>query len=178
MENEISISKNDENICNDVTSKSNLQSLITRTNKELANFCQSIVAAKSFNYKDEKIALFAKKVLNKYSNSIIQINLTSLSTKKSIWLHANDFIDLSEYEKDLSAYAITLSHVDFSVVLEDFKEKIHNDMFSFALNSFKLVNQAMSNYAFYLEDVIVRNFNLNDSNKSLEVQLELIIDVR
>ena len=42
-----------------VSKKSNLQDLIKRTNEEFSNFCQSIVAAKSFDYKDNKISAFA-----------------------------------------------------------------------------------------------------------------------
>lgn len=171
MENEISISKN-------VSQKSNLKDSMERTNKELAAFYKSILVAKAFNYEDCKVALFAEKVLNKYINSVIQINLTSLSTKKSIWIQANDFIDLFEYEKNLLAYAITLSHIDFSVVLDDYKEKVRNDVLRFASDSFEQINTAMGNYAFYIENVIVKNYHFDDSDKSLNIQLELIIDVR
>lgn len=171
MEKETSISKN-------VAQKSNLKDLMERINEELANFYQSILAARAFKYEDCKVVLFAEKVLNKYGNSIIHINKTSLSTKKSIWIQANDFIDLSEYEKTLAAYAITFSRVDFSVVLDTFKGKVSNDVLRFASDSFEQINTAMGNYAFYLENVIVKNFHFDDSDNSLNVQLELTIDVR
>ena len=178
MENESSVSKNEKTISMDVTRKSNLQNSIKQMNIELANFYKCILDAESFNYKNYETILFAKKVLNKYHNSVIQLNLDSLSTKKSIWIYANDFIDLSKYETDLDAYAITLSHVDFSIVLEEIKEKVHDDVLDFASNSFQLINNVMSNYVFYIEDAIVKNFNFDDTDNSLNVQLELIIDVQ
>lgn len=169
MENEFSVSKNTE---------SNFQDLISRTNEELKVFYQSIIDAKSFNFPNDKVALLAKKLLNKYSSSVIQIDLTSLSTKKSIWIYADDFIDLSKYKEKLAADAITLSHVDFSVVLEDYKDKICDDISSFVSESLDSINEAMKNYVFYLEDLVVKSSSFDDSNNSLKVQLELIIDVR
>lgn len=161
-----------------VSKKSNLQDLIKRTNEELSNFCQSIVAAKSFDYKDNKIAAFAEKVLNKYNYSLIRINEDSLSIQKSIWINANDFIDLKKYEENLNTYAITCSHVDFSIILDAAKENVAHDVQSFASNAFELINTAMGNYVFYTENVIIHNFNFDDSDNSLSVQLELIIDVQ
>ena len=101
-----------------------------------------------------------------------------MSTQKSIWINANDFIDLKKYEENLNTYAITCSHVDFSIILDAAKENVAHDVQSFASNAFELINTAMGNYVFYIENVIIHNFNFDDSDNSLSVQLELIIDVQ
>ena len=93
-------------LCEDLKKQSNLQSLIERTNKELANLSEYIQKAKSFEYPDAT-ARFANKILSKYTSSILQqIDSASLSTRKSIWVYAKDCIDLSYYEEKLKAAAI------------------------------------------------------------------------
>lgn len=162
--------------CEDLEKQSNLKDLIERTNNELSNLHQCILKAKSFKYPNDETARFAEKVLNKYSHSVLQIDSTSLSTKKSIWVYANDCVVLSSYEEQIKASAIALSHVDFSVWLEDYKEKIYDDMRDFIELSLKLINSAMDfKFSFYLESINLKKFEYDNA---LTVQLEVLINVR
>lgn len=163
-------------LCEDLKKQSNLQSLIERTNKELANLSEYIQKAKSFEYPDAT-ARFANKILSKYTSSILQqIDSASLSTRKSIWVYAKDCIDLSYYEEKLKAAAISNSHVNFAFLLDDFKEKIRDDMKTFAELSLNLINSAIVfRYSFYLESISVKKFDFHDD--VLTVQLELILNV-
>lgn len=163
-------------LCEDSKKRSNLQSLIERINKELPYLHQCILAAKSFKYPNATTAMFAEKILDKYYNSIMQIDSTSLSTKKSIWAYAHEYLDLSYYEEKLKAAAISNSHVNFAFLLDDFKEKIRDDMKTFAELSLNLINSAMVfRYSFYLESISVKKFDFHDD--VLTVQLELILNV-
>ena len=170
MENENSVSKK----------TSNLQSLIERINDELKHLNQCIQDAKSFEYPDEKVEKLAKKLLNKYSKSIIQIDNSSLSASKSIWIYSKDFIDLSTYyEKELTASSITLSHVDFSVLLDKIKKNIRDEILVFVDKSLYIINSAIDfKYSFCLLDIITRDFTFDETSKKLQAQFELVIDVR
>ena len=121
--------------------------------------------------------MFAEKILDKYYNSIMQIDSTSLSTKKSIWAYAHEYLDLSFYEKKLTVASITLSYVDFSVLLSSLKDDICSNMKTFVVLSLNLVNLAMNfQYSFYLVSIDLKKYDFN--NGSLSVQFELIIDFR
>ena len=165
-----------QDISND--ERSTLHDLIERTNTKLELFYQSIMCAKSSTYENEKINFFSEEILNKYSTSVIQIDKTSLSMERSIWLYANDLIDLSEYEKELAAYAITNSHVEFNIVIADFKDKIYDDVLDFVSDAFVSINKAMKNYEFYIVDSVIKNFEFNDSDDSLNVQFKITVDVK
>lgn len=164
-------------LCEDSKKRSNLQSLIERINKELPYLHQCILAAKSFKYPNATTAMFAEKILDKYYNSIMQIDSTSLSTKKSIWAYAHEYLDLSFYEQKLTVASITLSYVDFSVLLSSLKDDICSNMKTFVVLSLNLVNLAMNfQYSFYLVSIDLKKYDFN--NGSLSVQFELIIDFR
>ena len=133
------------NLFSNIKSRSsNLQSLIERINDELKHLNQCIQDAKSFEYPDEKVEKLAKRLLKKYSNSIIQIDNSSLSASKSIWIYSKDFIDLSTYEKELTASSITLSHVDFSVLLDKIKKNIRDEILVFVDKSLYIINSAIN----------------------------------
>ena len=177
MENENLFSETLSLLCEDSKEQSNLQSLIERINQELVNLRECILTAKSFEYPNDETAMFAEKVLNKYWHSILQIDSAFLSTKKSICVYANDCVDLSPHEEKLKVAAITFSHVDFSLLLDDFKEVICDDMNTFVEFSLKLIDYAMNfKYSFYLESINLKKFNYD--NNHLSVQFELIINFR
>lgn len=177
MENESLFSNILSLLRRDLKKQSKLQRLIKRTNKELANLSECIQKAKSFEYPNDATAMFAEKILDKYYNSIMQIDSTSLSTKKSIWAYAHEYLDLSFYEKKLTVASITLSYVDFSVLLSSLKDDICSNMKTFVVLSLNLVNLAMNfQYSFYLVSIDLKKYDFN--NGSLSVQFELIIDFR
>ena len=177
MENESLFSNILSLLRRDLKKQSKLQRLIKRTNKELANLSECIQKAKSFEYPNDATAMFAEKILDKYYNSIMQIDSTSLSTKKSIWAYAHEYLDLSFYEEKLTVASITLSYVDFSVLLSSLKDDICSNMKTFVVLSLNLVNLAMNfQYSFYLVSIDLKKYDFN--NGSLSVQFELIIDFR
>ena len=150
-------------LCEDSKKRSNLQSLIEWINKELPYLHQCILAAKSFKYPNATTAMFAEKILDKYYNSIMQIDSTSLSTKKSIWAYAHEYLDLSFYEKKLTVASITLSYVDFSVLLSSLKDDICSNMKTFVVLSLNLVNLAMNfQYSFYLVSIDLKKYDFNN----------------
>ena len=174
MENENSVSNSKSR-----SSTSNLQSLIERINDELEHLNQCIQDAKSFEYPDEKVGKLAKKLLNKYSHSIVQIDNSSLSASKSIWIYSKDFIDLSTYEEELTASSITLSHVDFSVLLDKIKKNIRDEILVFVVKSLYSINSAIDfKYSFCLLDIITRDFTFDETSQKLQAQFELVLDVR
>ena len=156
------------------SSTSNLQSLIERINDELKHLNQCIQDAKSFEYPDEKVEKLAKKLLGKYSHSIVQIDNSSLSASKSIWIYSKDFIDLSTYEKELTA-----SSVDFSVLLDKIKKNIRDEILVFVVKSLYIINSAIDfKYSFCLLDIINRDFTFDETSQKLQAQFELVLDVR
>mgnify|MGYP001075797984 CR=1 FL=1 len=168
MENESLFSNILSLLRRDLKKQSKLQRLIKRTNKELANLSECIQKAKSFEYPNDATAMFAEKVLEKYSRSIMQIDSASLSTEKSIWVYAHDYLDLSVYEERLKLSAGSL---------DDSKNAIQKDMKAFVDISLKSINLAMNTkYSFYLSSIELKNFDFD--NGSLSARFELTINFR
>lgn len=168
MENESLFSNILSLLRRDLKKQSKLQRLIKRTNKELANLSECIQKAKSFEYPNDATAMFAEKVLEKYSRSIMQIDSASLSTEKSIWVYAHEYIDLSVYEEKFKLPAGSLY---------DSKNAIQKDMKAFVDISLKSINLAMnSKYSFYLSSIDLKNFDFD--NVSLSARFELKINFR
>ena len=102
-----------------------------------------------------------------------------MSASKSIWIYSKDFIDLSTYEKELTASSITLSHVDFSVLLDKIKKNIRDEILVFVVKSLYIINSAIDfKYSFCLLDIITRDFTFDETSQKLQAQFELVIDVR
>ena len=132
----------------------------------LYSLSECIQKAKSFEYPNDATAMFAEKVLEKYSRSIMQIDSASLSTEKSIWVYAHDYLDLSVYEERLKLSAGSL---------DDSKNAIQKDMKAFVDISLKSINLAMNTkYSFYLSSIELKNFDFD--NGSLSARFELTIN--
>ena len=98
----------------------------------------------------------------------MQIDSASLSTEKSIWVYAHDYLDLSVYEERLKLSAGSL---------DDSKNAIQKDMKAFVDISLKSINLAMNTkYSFYLSSIELKNFDFD--NGSLSARFELTINFR
>lgn len=174
-----SSNKETQPLCFKPIPKRNLTELLAQTSAELTNLSNCIGRARQVHYNDASVDKLAQKIIHKYNSPLVIIDKYNLSIKKTFWIMAEKYLDLTSYEADLIEKAHTLPLAEFSSSLTEVREKIFLEINLLLKRLVAFLNKSVGNgYIFAFSNVTVKNFSFDNEEHTLSMQLTFDIDIK